>query len=141
MQEVHDADEVERTVVERQRFSFQIESSPFDARMMDRLDPVDGHNIPTVRGQVQSVPSITTGEIERAAWRKLAHRFDDEQRRILHDERRTTIVAVSLGGKLRYVWRAIVGGGPMLKMGDMAPDFELSDHKGRRRKLSDFRGK
>jgi peroxiredoxin Q/BCP len=49
---------------------------------------------------------------------------------------------MSLRGKLRYVWRAIVGGGaPMLNVGDAAPDFEATDHQGKRRKLSDFRGK
>ena len=29
----------------------------------------------------------------------------------------------------------------MLKVGDPAPDFEATDHRGRRVKLSDFRGK
>lgn len=29
----------------------------------------------------------------------------------------------------------------MLKVGDQAPDFEVSDHTGRRTKLSDYRGK
>lgn len=29
----------------------------------------------------------------------------------------------------------------MLKVGDAAPEFEASDHTGRRVKLSDFRGK
>jgi peroxiredoxin len=48
---------------------------------------------------------------------------------------------MSLRGKLRFVWRAIVGGGPMLNVGDAAPDFEATDHQGKRRKLSDFRGK
>ena len=29
----------------------------------------------------------------------------------------------------------------MLKVGDQAPDFEATDHRGKRVKLSDFRGK
>lgn len=29
----------------------------------------------------------------------------------------------------------------MLKVGDQAPDFEVTDHRGRRMKLSDYRGK
>lgn len=29
----------------------------------------------------------------------------------------------------------------MLKVGDAAPDFEVTDHRGGRVKLSDFRGK
>lgn len=29
----------------------------------------------------------------------------------------------------------------MLNVGDKAPDFEVSDHYGKRRKLSDFRGR
>jgi peroxiredoxin len=48
---------------------------------------------------------------------------------------------MSLLGMLRYMWGAIVGGGRMLNVGDAAPDFEATDHQGRRRKLSDFRGK
>jgi peroxiredoxin Q/BCP len=29
----------------------------------------------------------------------------------------------------------------MLKVGDVAPDFEVSDHNGKTRRLSDYRGK
>ncbi len=29
----------------------------------------------------------------------------------------------------------------MLNVGDAAPDFEATDHQGRRRELSDFRGR
>jgi len=29
----------------------------------------------------------------------------------------------------------------MLNVGEKAPDFEVSDHHGKRRKLSDFRGR
>jgi len=29
----------------------------------------------------------------------------------------------------------------MLKVGDPAPDFEVNDHRGKRVKLSDFRGR
>ena len=41
----------------------------------------------------------------------------------------------------RFVWQSIFGGSSMLKAGDPAPDFEVTDHTGRRVKLSDFRGK
>ena len=29
----------------------------------------------------------------------------------------------------------------MLKVGDVAPDFDVTDHRGNRRKLADYRGK
>jgi peroxiredoxin len=49
---------------------------------------------------------------------------------------------VSVGGKFRFAWQLISGrGGQMLKVGDPAPDFEVTDHRGGRVKLSDFRGK
>jgi peroxiredoxin Q/BCP len=48
---------------------------------------------------------------------------------------------MSFKGAMRYVWRSLFGGQSMLKVGDPAPDFEVTDHTGRRRKLSDFRGK
>lgn len=48
---------------------------------------------------------------------------------------------VSFVGALRYAWKSVVGGGSMLKVGDPAPDFEVSDHHGKRLKLRDFRGK
>lgn len=48
---------------------------------------------------------------------------------------------VSLKGALRYAWKAVVGGGSMLKVGDPAPDFEVTDHQGKKVKLRDFRGK
>jgi len=38
---------------------------------------------------------------------------------------------------LRYV---LGRGGAMLNPGDTAPDFEVTDHTGRKRKLSDYRG-
>jgi len=47
-------------------------------------------------------------------------------------------VAVSLAGMLRY---AFGRGGAMLNPGDAAPDFEVKDHTGRTRKLSDYRGR
>ena len=54
---------------------------------------------------------------------------------------RTYNTRVSFNGALRYAWQALFGGGSMLKVGDAAPDFEVTDHQGRRVKLSDFRGK
>jgi len=48
---------------------------------------------------------------------------------------------MSLGGKLRFVKSMLLGGGPMLKVGELAPDFALPDHNGRRVRLSDLRGK
>ena len=48
---------------------------------------------------------------------------------------------VSLTGKLRFAKTLMFGGGPMLKVGDVAPDFEATDHTGRKVKLSDLRGK
>src|SRR5206468_4404135 len=50
---------------------------------------------------------------------------------------------VSLKGAVRYAWQSLTGGGggSMLKVGDPAPDFEVTDHRGRRVKLKDFRGK
>jgi peroxiredoxin len=48
---------------------------------------------------------------------------------------------MSLMGALRFVWQSIAGGGPMLKVGDPAPDFEVVDHNGKRVKLRDYRGK
>jgi len=54
---------------------------------------------------------------------------------------RTYNTRVSLAGALRYAWQAVIGGGRMLKVGDPAPEFQVTDHQGRRVKLSDFRGK
>ena len=54
---------------------------------------------------------------------------------------RTYNTRVSFKGALRYAWQALFGGGSMLKVGDPAPDFEVTDHQGRRVKLSEFRGK
>ncbi len=48
---------------------------------------------------------------------------------------------MSISGAARYAWQALLGGAPMLKVGDPAPEFEATDHRGRRVKLSDFRGK
>jgi peroxiredoxin Q/BCP len=45
---------------------------------------------------------------------------------------------MSLAGMLRYVFGR---GGQMLEPGDDAPDFEVQDHTGRTRKLSDYRGR
>ena len=50
-------------------------------------------------------------------------------------------VRMSLGGIARFALQRITGGAPMLKVGDQAPDFDVTDHQGKRTKLSDFRGK
>jgi peroxiredoxin len=47
---------------------------------------------------------------------------------------------MSFTGKLRYAKTLLFGGAPMLKVGDVAPDFEVSDHKGRQVRLSGLRG-
>ena len=48
---------------------------------------------------------------------------------------------MSLAGKLRFAKTLLFGGGPMLKVGDVAPDFEVKDHEGRTVKLSGLRGR
>ncbi len=48
---------------------------------------------------------------------------------------------VSLAGKLRFVKTLLFGGGSMLKVGDLAPDFEAKDHNGNTVKLSGLRGR
>lgn len=48
---------------------------------------------------------------------------------------------MSLKGALRFAWHSAFGGSSMLKAGDPAPDFEVTDHHGKRVKLGDFRGK
>ena len=55
---------------------------------------------------------------------------------------RTYNTRMSVRGKLRFIWSLVTEGGALvLKAGDPAPDFEATDHRGRRVKLSDFRGK
>lgn len=44
---------------------------------------------------------------------------------------------MSLTGGLRYLF----GGKRMLNVGDQAPDFEATDHRGRTVRLRDLRGK
>jgi hypothetical protein len=48
---------------------------------------------------------------------------------------------VSFTGKLRFAKTLLFGGGPMLEVGDVAPEFEVTDHNGRTVKLSDLRGR
>jgi cytochrome oxidase Cu insertion factor (SCO1/SenC/PrrC family) len=48
--------------------------------------------------------------------------------------------AVSIAGKIRFVWKAFRGG-KMLNVGDEAPDFEVTDHRGRKVALHDLRGR
>jgi len=42
---------------------------------------------------------------------------------------------------VRLLAKSMRGGPAVLKVGDAAPEFEATDHTGRRVKLSDFRGK
>jgi hypothetical protein len=64
-------------------------------------------------------------------------RVVDARRRFpyLHYNRR-----VSLAGKLRFVLNSFRGG-RMLNVGDEAPDFEVTDHRGRKVALHDLRGR
>jgi peroxiredoxin len=49
---------------------------------------------------------------------------------------------MSLSGKFRYVFKLAFGGeARMLNVGDPAPDFEATDHKGNQVRLHDLRGK
>ena len=50
-------------------------------------------------------------------------------------------MAVSVRGILRFVWQSIAGTPRMLNAGEMAPDFEATDHHGRPIRLRDLRGK
>src|SRR6266511_5469275 len=63
-----------------------------------------------------------------------SHRHQDVDRRQYN-------TCVSLSGAFRYAWQLLGGGGSMLKVGDPAPEFDVTDHHGRRVKLSDLRGK
>src|SRR5258706_12329234 len=63
-----------------------------------------------------------------------------DTRRPINDQRRYNPL-VSFAGKLRFVKTMLFGGGTMLKVGDLAPDFDVSDHNGRRIKLSELRGR
>jgi peroxiredoxin len=48
-----------------------------------------------------------------------------------------------LASALRNAVEAMMGfsGGRMLEVGEVAPDFAVSDHTGKTRRLSDYRGK
>jgi peroxiredoxin len=48
-----------------------------------------------------------------------------------------------IGSAVWHVLEAMIGlaGGRMLNVGDPAPDFAVSDHTGKTRKLSDYRGR
>lgn len=48
---------------------------------------------------------------------------------------------MSIRGMLSYAWKSAFGGVTMLKPGDLAPDFNTTDHNGRPVRLRDFRGK
>ena len=48
---------------------------------------------------------------------------------------------MSIAGALRFAVKRALGGARMLKVGEAAPDFEVSDHEGRTVRLSDLRGK
>jgi peroxiredoxin Q/BCP len=47
---------------------------------------------------------------------------------------------VSIAGKLRFALKSLRGG-RMLKVGDEAPDFAVSDHHGNTVSLHDLRGR
>ena len=47
---------------------------------------------------------------------------------------------MSLAGAVRYLISHLKGA-RMLNVGDQAPDFDATDHRGNRVKLSDLRGK
>lgn len=48
---------------------------------------------------------------------------------------------VSLIGIIRHTFKNALGGPPMLKVGDPAPDFEAQSHTGQTVKLRDLKGK
>ena len=48
---------------------------------------------------------------------------------------------MSLVGWARHIAKNVFKGARMLKAGDMAPDFEVENHRGERTKLSDLRGR
>jgi peroxiredoxin len=49
---------------------------------------------------------------------------------------------MSVRGIARMLWKSQFGGDEgMLNVGDKAPDFEVSDHRGNQVRLSDLRGK
>ena len=102
--------------------------------------------------EVESIASGAAGQFQRSSGSEQSHRIDQNGRRTCRP-RLTRPVAlvptihaqyntrVSVSGALRYAWNALRGGPSMLKVGDPAPDFETTDHRGRRVKLKDFRGK
>jgi AhpC/TSA family len=151
MHEINDEDQIECTA-QRRPIAFEIGQN--DVRQASEPEGRDREihtrDAPSALLEVARVAAGAASEIERPAGRQESRRFDDQPVRLgwsiagaiaripIHA---ITIPRVSLTGALRYAWKSVVGGGSMLKVGDAAPDFEVSDHNGKRVKLRDFRGK
>lgn len=48
---------------------------------------------------------------------------------------------MSILGALRFAFKSLMKGPTMLKVGDLAPDFNTTDQNGRPLRLRDFRGR
>ena len=48
---------------------------------------------------------------------------------------------MSIGGMVRYAVKSLTRKASMLKVGDVAPDFNTTDHTGKPLNLRDLRGK
>ncbi len=48
---------------------------------------------------------------------------------------------MSIRGVISFAWKVMMKGPAMLKPGDLAPDFNTTDHAGRPLRLRDLRGK
>jgi peroxiredoxin len=48
---------------------------------------------------------------------------------------------MSIRGVVSFAWKSLMKGPAMLKPGDLAPDFNTTDHNGRPLRLRDLRGK
>src|SRR5437867_107012 len=130
-----DADQIEAVVFERQRIvGFQIEDANIEAL---RGRDINADDRPSLFCQKDRVPPPAACQIERAAGRNKLRSLRDYAGRF----HRTYNTRVSVRGVVRHLTSSLRGGPTMLKVGDPAPDFEATDDRGRRVKLSDFRGK